>query len=64
MSKTCRRPRVRSLLPPLDYVRLFSEQIRPFVKAPWSSRSATDGLGRSDTRERIAPTSFRVADRR
>jgi pyruvate dehydrogenase E1 component len=35
-----------------DYVRLFSEQIRSFVKAPYVTLG-TDGFGRSDTRENL-----------
>jgi len=35
-----------------DYIRLFSEQIRPFVKAPYVTLG-TDGFGRSDTREKL-----------
>ncbi|MBL8421580.1 MAG: pyruvate dehydrogenase (acetyl-transferring), homodimeric type, partial [Dechloromonas sp.] len=35
-----------------DYIRMFPEQIRPFVKAPYVTLG-TDGFGRSDTRERL-----------
>jgi pyruvate dehydrogenase E1 component len=35
-----------------DYVKLFAEQIRPFVKAPYVTLG-TDGFGRSDTREKL-----------
>jgi pyruvate dehydrogenase E1 component len=35
-----------------DYIKLFSEQIRPFVKAPYITLG-TDGFGRSDTREKL-----------
>ena len=35
-----------------DYIKLFSEQIRPFVKAPYVTLG-TDGFGRSDTREKL-----------
>ena len=35
-----------------DYIRLFAEQIRPFVRAPYVTLG-TDGFGRSDTRERL-----------
>ena len=35
-----------------DYMRLYAEQIRPWVKAPYSVLG-TDGFGRSDTRERL-----------
>ena len=35
-----------------DYIKLLSEQIRPFVKAPYVTLG-TDGFGRSDTREKL-----------
>lgn len=35
-----------------DYIKLFSEQIRPLVKAPYVTLG-TDGFGRSDTREKL-----------
>ena len=35
-----------------DYVRLYAEQIRPFVARPYTVLG-TDGFGRSDTRERL-----------
>ena len=35
-----------------DYIRLFSEQIRPFVKRRYVTLG-TDGFGRSDTREKL-----------
>ena len=35
-----------------DYIRLFSEQIRPFVKNTYVTLG-TDGFGRSDTREKL-----------
>ena len=35
-----------------DYIKLFSEQIRPFIKAPYITLG-TDGFGRSDTREKL-----------
>ncbi|WP_374263585.1 pyruvate dehydrogenase (acetyl-transferring), homodimeric type [Zoogloea sp.] len=35
-----------------DYVRLFAEQIRPFVKGTYVTLG-TDGFGRSDTREKL-----------
>jgi len=35
-----------------DYIKLFSEQIRPFIKAPYVTLG-TDGFGRSDTREKL-----------
>lgn len=35
-----------------DYVKLFAEQIRPFVKSPYVTLG-TDGFGRSDTREKL-----------
>jgi len=35
-----------------DYMRLYAEQIRPFVKAPYVTLG-TDGYGRSDTRKQL-----------
>ncbi len=35
-----------------DYIRLYADQIRPFIDAPFVSLG-TDGYGRSDTRERL-----------
>jgi len=35
-----------------DYIKLFSEQIRPFVKGTYVTLG-TDGFGRSDTREKL-----------
>lgn len=35
-----------------DYMRLYADQIRPFVEAPYITLG-TDGYGRSDTRERL-----------
>jgi pyruvate dehydrogenase E1 component len=35
-----------------DYIKMFAEQIRPFVKAPYVTLG-TDGFGRSDTREKL-----------
>ncbi len=35
-----------------DYMRLFADQIRPFVEAPFITLG-TDGFGRSDTREKL-----------
>ncbi len=35
-----------------DYIKLFAEQIRPFVKSPYVTLG-TDGFGRSDTREKL-----------
>ena len=35
-----------------DYVKLFAEQIRPFVKRTYITLG-TDGFGRSDTREAL-----------
>lgn len=35
-----------------DYIRLFSEQIRPFIKSRYVTLG-TDGFGRSDTREKL-----------
>ena len=35
-----------------DYVKAYADQIRPFVRAPYRALG-TDGLGRSDRRERL-----------
>jgi pyruvate dehydrogenase E1 component len=35
-----------------DYMRMYADQIRPFVKAPFITLG-TDGYGRSDTREKL-----------
>ena len=35
-----------------DYTRAFAEQIRPYIKAPYTVLG-TDGFGRSDTRENL-----------
>jgi len=35
-----------------DYVKLYGEQIRPFVPAPFKVLG-TDGFGRSDSREKL-----------
>lgn len=35
-----------------DYIKLFAEQIRPFVKNTYVTLG-TDGFGRSDTREKL-----------
>ena len=35
-----------------DYMRLFADQIRPYIDAPYVTLG-TDGYGRSDTRERL-----------
>lgn len=35
-----------------DYMRLYADQIRPFVKSPYITLG-TDGYGRSDTREKL-----------
>lgn len=43
-----------------DYIRLYAEQIRPWVKAPYTVLG-TDGFGRSDTRQRLR--SFFEVDR-
>ena len=44
-----------------DYMKTYSDQIRPFVKAPFVALG-TDGFGRSDTREQLR--SFFEVDRR
>lgn len=43
-----------------DYMRLYAEQIRPFVKSAYTVLG-TDGYGRSDTREKLR--SFFEVDR-
>ncbi len=43
-----------------DYIRLYAEQIRPWVKAPYTVLG-TDGFGRSDTRQKLR--SFFEVDR-
>jgi len=43
-----------------DYIRLYAEQIRPWVKAPYTVLG-TDGFGRSDTRQQLR--SFFEVDR-
>lgn len=43
-----------------DYIRVYAEQIRPWVKAPYTVLG-TDGFGRSDTREQLR--SFFEVDR-
>jgi pyruvate dehydrogenase E1 component len=43
-----------------DYMRMYAEQIRPWVKAPYTVLG-TDGFGRSDTREKLR--SFFEVDR-
>ncbi|MEC9313373.1 MAG: pyruvate dehydrogenase (acetyl-transferring), homodimeric type, partial [Pseudomonadota bacterium] len=43
-----------------DYIRIYAEQIRPWVKAPFTVLG-TDGFGRSDTREKLR--SFFEVDR-
>ncbi|KTC67885.1 pyruvate dehydrogenase E1 component oxidoreductase protein AceE [Legionella birminghamensis] len=35
-----------------DYMRLYAEQVRPYIAAPYTTLG-TDGYGRSDTRERL-----------
>jgi pyruvate dehydrogenase E1 component len=35
-----------------DYIRLYAEQIRPWIKAPYTILG-TDGFGRSDTRQKL-----------
>ncbi|MDI9818246.1 MULTISPECIES: pyruvate dehydrogenase (acetyl-transferring), homodimeric type [unclassified Legionella] len=35
-----------------DYMRIYAEQIRPFISAPFTTLG-TDGYGRSDTRQRL-----------
>ncbi len=43
-----------------DYMRLYAEQLRPWIKAPYTVLG-TDGFGRSDTREKLR--SFFEVDR-
>ncbi len=44
--------RVGPVIAATDYMRLYAEQIRPFVTAPYITLG-TDGFGRSDTRQKL-----------
>ncbi len=48
----CLSERSGPVIAATDYQRAFSEQIRPWVPAPYSTLG-TDGFGRSDTREQL-----------
>ncbi len=44
--------RVGPIIAATDYMRLYAEQIRPFIQSPYVTLG-TDGFGRSDTREKL-----------
>lgn len=44
--------RVGPIIAATDYMRLYAEQIRPFIQSPYVTLG-TDGYGRSDTREKL-----------
>lgn len=44
--------RVGPIIATTDYMRLYAEQIRPFIQSPYVTLG-TDGYGRSDTREKL-----------
>lgn len=46
------RDRKGPVIAATDYMRLYADQIRPFVRAPFTTLG-TDGYGRSDTREKL-----------
>ncbi|HJV26704.1 MAG TPA: pyruvate dehydrogenase (acetyl-transferring), homodimeric type [Aromatoleum sp.] len=48
----CLKGAVGPVVAATDYIKLFSEQIRPFVKNTYVTLG-TDGFGRSDTREKL-----------
>ena len=50
--ETCLHRQEGTIIAASDYVRSYSDQIRPFVKKPFYSLG-TDGFGRSDTREKL-----------
>jgi len=50
--ETCLHGQEGTVIAASDYIRSYSEQIRPFVKKPFYSLG-TDGFGRSDTREKL-----------
>ena len=50
--ETCLHRQEGMIIAASDYIRSYSDQIRPFVKKPFYSLG-TDGFGRSDTREKL-----------
>ncbi len=50
--ETCLDEEEGTIIAASDYIRSYSDQIRPFVKKPFYSLG-TDGFGRSDTREKL-----------
>tara|TARA_Y100000588_G_scaffold141941_1_gene155936 strand:- start:42 stop:677 length:636 start_codon:yes stop_codon:yes gene_type:complete len=50
--ETCLHGQEGTVIAASDYIRSYSDQIRPFVKKPFYSLG-TDGFGRSDTREKL-----------
>ena len=50
--ETCLHRQEGTIIAASDYIRSYSDQIRPFVKKPFYSLG-TDGFGRSDTREKL-----------
>jgi len=50
--ETCFHGEEGTVIAASDYIRSYSDQIRPFVKKPFYSLG-TDGFGRSDTREKL-----------
>ena len=50
--ETCLHRQEGTIIAASDYVRSYSDQIRPFIKKPFYSLG-TDGFGRSDTREKL-----------
>ena len=50
--ETCLHGEEGTIIAASDYIRSYSDQIRPFIKKPFYSLG-TDGFGRSDTREKL-----------
>ena len=50
--QNCRMLKKNPRMQRTDYIKLFSRQIRPFIKAPYITLG-TDGFGRFDTREKL-----------
>ena len=50
--ETCLHGQEGAVIAASDYIRSYSDQIRPFIKKPFYSLG-TDGFGRSDTREKL-----------
>ncbi len=48
----CFKDRKGPIVATTDYIRMYSEQIRPYLSAPYTTLG-TDGYGRSDTREKL-----------